>query len=55
MRPIGLPVVEYLEGRRDKEHDYVFPGWEDDTAFGSFPRHWTKLLEKTDLALRTLL
>ena len=53
MRPIGLPVLEYLEGRRDEEHraeDYVFPGGEDDTPFGSFPRHWTKILENTDLA-----
>lgn len=53
VRPIGLPVLEYLEDRREEEQraeDYVFPGWEDDTAFGSFPRHWTKLLEKTDLA-----
>ncbi|ESX97361.1 hypothetical protein X753_32100 [Mesorhizobium sp. LNJC399B00] len=53
MRPIGLPVLEYLEDRRQEEEgaeNYVFPGWEDDTPFGSFPRHWTKLLEKTDLA-----
>jgi hypothetical protein len=31
---IGLPVLEYLEGRRDEEQgaeDYVFPGWKNDT------------------------
>jgi site-specific recombinase XerD len=53
VRPIGLPVLEYLEGRRDEEQsaeDYVFPGWEDDTPFGSFPRQWTKILAKTELA-----
>ena len=53
VRPIGLPVLEYLEGRRDEEQSagyYVFPGWEDGTPFGSFPRQWTKILAKTDLA-----
>jgi integrase len=53
VRPIGLPVLEYLEGRRDEEHraeNYVFPGGEDDTPFGSFPRHWAKILQKTNLA-----
>ena len=53
VRPIGLPVLEYLEGRRDEEQDaedYVFPGWEDDTPFGAFPRQWTKLFKDTDLA-----
>lgn len=53
VRPIGLPVLEYLEARYDEEQtaeDYVFPGWEDGTPFGSFPRQWTKLIEKTDLA-----
>jgi integrase len=53
VRPIGLPVLEYLEARRDDEQDaedYVFPGWEDGTPFGSFPRQWTKLLKDSDLA-----
>ncbi|MFI0847733.1 tyrosine-type recombinase/integrase [Mesorhizobium sp. IMUNJ 23232] len=53
VRPIGLPVLEYLEARRDEEQsteDYVFPGWEDGTPFGSFPRQWTKLFTDTDLA-----
>lgn len=53
VRPIGLPVLEYLEARREDEHDaedYVFPGWEDGTPFGSFPRQWTKLLKDSDLA-----
>lgn len=40
MRPIGLPVLEYLKSRRDEEQgagDYV-------------PRQWTKLFKETDLA-----
>ncbi len=53
VRPIGLPVLEYLESRRHQEQgadDYVFPGWEDGTPFGSFPKQWTKILAKTELA-----
>jgi hypothetical protein len=37
IRPIGLPVVEYLERRRtDDVGTHVFPGQGDDNAFGSF-------------------
>ncbi|WP_292189224.1 site-specific integrase [Mesorhizobium sp.] len=53
VRPIGLPALEYLEGRRSEEdsaEDYVFPGWEDGMPFGGFPRQWAKLLKDTDLA-----
>jgi len=53
VRPIGLPVLEYLESRRDEEQDtedYVFPGWEDETPFGAFPRQWTKPFKDTELA-----
>jgi integrase len=50
-RPIGLPVVEYLENRRaDAVGTYVFPGQGDDNAFGSFPNHWEKIFEDTPLA-----
>lgn len=50
-RPIGLPVVEYLENRRvDAVGTYVFPGQRDDNAFGSFPNHWEKIFEDTSLA-----
>ena len=50
-RPIGLPVVEYLEGRRaDAIGTYVFPGQGDDNAFGSFPNHWEKIFDDTQLA-----
>lgn len=51
VRPIGLPVLEYFEERRDEgTEDCVFPGWVDDTPFGSFPNHWGKILGKTELA-----
>jgi len=52
-RPIGLPIVEYLEDRRgDSVGTYVFPGQGDDNAFGSFPNHWEKIFENTPLADR---
>jgi integrase len=50
-RPIGLPVVEYLEDRRaEAGGTYVFPGQGDDNAFGSFPNHWEKIFQDTSLA-----
>lgn len=51
IRPMGLPVVEYLESRRHAEvGTYVFPGQGDDNAFGSFPNHWEQIFEDTALA-----
>ncbi len=50
-RPIGLPVVEYLESRRaEAESAFVFPGRDGDAAFGSFPNHWKKLFQDSPLA-----
>ena len=50
-RPIGLPVVEYLESRWTADAGtYVFPGQGDDNAFGSFPSHWEKIFRDTPLA-----
>jgi integrase len=50
-RPIGLPVVEYLESRwTAKAGTYVFPGQGDDNAFGSFPNHWETIFRNTSLA-----
>jgi hypothetical protein len=52
IRPIGLPVVEYLERRRtDDVGTYVFPGQGEDNAFGSFPNHWKQLLEDSSLSV----
>lgn len=51
VRPIGLPVVEYLEERRRTGFgDFVFPGRDGDTAFGSFPNHWKKIFSGSPLA-----
>jgi integrase len=49
-RPVGLPVVEFMEKRRQQaEGTYVFPGHGEDNAFGAFPQHWEKILKGTDL------
>jgi len=51
IRPIGLPVVEYLENRRrEADGAYVFPGRDGDAAFGSFPNHWQKIFADSPLA-----
>lgn len=51
VRPIGLPVVEYLEERcKDLTGTYVFPGQVEDNAFGSFPNHWEQIFKDTPLA-----
>lgn len=51
IRPIGLPVVEYLEERAKlRAGSFVFPGRDEDKAFGSFPNHWKKIFENSPLA-----
>jgi len=55
VRPIGLPVVEYLEERRTAQEDamgtYVFPGPRaEDGAFGGFPNHWRQIFKDSPLA-----
>ncbi|TPI12229.1 DUF4102 domain-containing protein [Mesorhizobium sp. B4-1-3] len=51
IRPIGLPVVEYLEERRKAATGtYVFPGQGEDNAFGSFPNHWDQIFKGSPLA-----
>jgi integrase len=51
IRAIGLPVVEYLEKRRtDNVGTYVFPGQDEDNAFGSFPNHWEQLFKNSALS-----
>lgn len=51
IRPIGLPVVEFLEERRKTATGtYVFPGYGDDNAFGSFPNHWEQIFKDSPLA-----
>jgi integrase len=51
IRPIGLPVVEYLEERCQKlTGTFVFPGQGEDNAFGSLPNHWEQIFKDTPLA-----
>lgn len=50
VRPIGLPVIEYLESKRPtRTGTYVFPGQGFDNAVGNFPQSWKKLLADTPL------
>jgi integrase len=51
LRPIGLPVVEYLERRRAAGvGTYVFLGRGEDNAYGSFPNHWKHIFEEAPLS-----
>ena len=51
IRPVGLPVVEYLERRRTVDvGTYVFPGQGEDNAFCTFPNHWRQLFEESPLS-----
>ena len=51
IRPIGLPVVDFLENRRDMvKTDYVFPSFCGEKPFGSFPNHWEELFKKSKLS-----
>jgi integrase len=51
IRPIGLPVVEFLDATRaDEQGVYVFPGERQPVkAYGSFPKQWSKLVKGTAL------
>ena len=51
VRPIGLPVVEFLEARRGAfGGHYVFPGFYDNTAFGALPNHWSQIFKGSALS-----
>lgn len=45
VRPIGLPVVEFLESRENEDNGtYVFRGPRgEDTAFGGLPNQWNEI------------
>lgn len=48
IRPVGLPVIEYLQARRASAFGtYVFPGHGDDNAFGAFANHWARIFTGT--------
>jgi integrase len=51
VRPVGLPVIEALQVRRETAHGaHVFAGHGDDNAFGAFANHWDKIIGGTSLA-----
>jgi integrase len=51
VRPVGLPVVEFLEARRGTASgSYVFPGYDEDNAFGGFPNHWKRIFKNSPLS-----
>jgi integrase len=50
VRPIGLPVVEFLESEHAyADGSYVFPGWGYDNAFGAFPNQWDAIFKGSPL------
>jgi integrase len=50
IRPIGLPVVEFLDSERTyADGSYVFPGWGYDNAFGAFPNQWNAIIRGSPL------
>ena len=50
VRPIGLPVVEFLEARsRDANGDYVFPGERCAEAYGALPNQWNRIFKGSAL------
>jgi len=50
VRPVGHPVVEYLERERARRTGtYVFPGQGIDNSVGNFPQSWKKLFKDTPL------
>lgn len=50
VRPIGLPVVEFLEAHsRDVEGDYVFPGERSEGCYGALPNQWDRIFKGTAL------
>ena len=49
-RPIGLPVVEFLEDRRESiSGEYVFPGVRGAEAFGGFPNQWNRIFGSSEI------
>ncbi|WP_315836194.1 tyrosine-type recombinase/integrase [Bradyrhizobium prioriisuperbiae] len=51
VRPVGLPVVELMEERRETSTGtYVIPGYGEDNAFGGLPRHWEQIFKGSPLS-----
>ncbi|MEE9433736.1 MAG: tyrosine-type recombinase/integrase [Sphingorhabdus sp.] len=51
VRPVGLSVIEFLERHhRNRAGSFVFAGYGEDNAFGSFPKQWKLVLDNSQLA-----
>ena len=50
MRPVGLPLIGYLEAARSKRNGtFVFPSQGEGNAVGNFPQSWKTLFADTPL------
>lgn len=50
IRPVGLPVLEYLEERLPyADGDYVFTGLRNSPVFGAFPHQWDRIFKGSPL------
>lgn len=50
VRPIGLPVLDLLEGQSfEADGGFVFRGTEEEKPLVGFPKYWKKLFKDTDL------
>lgn len=50
IRPVGLPVLEFLEERRPyADGDYVFTGLRNSPVFGAFPHQWDRIFKGSAL------
>lgn len=50
VRPVGLPVLEFLEERRPyADGDYVFTGLRNSPVFGAFPHQWDRIFKGSAL------
>jgi integrase len=50
IRPVGLPVLEFLEQRRPfAEGEFVFTGLRNSPVFGAFPHQWDRIFRGSTL------
>jgi integrase len=50
IRPVGLPVLEFLEERQSfVESDFIFTGLRHSPVFGAFPHQWDRIFKGSAL------
>lgn len=50
IRPVGLPVLEFLEERLPyADGEFVFPGLRNSPVFGAFPHQWDRIFKGSPL------